>query len=86
MKIAISPEALFNGGDPMWDRCTGWLRCGIGFRLAQTLVALLFGLGILVLVIGLLTDAYKWQMGIIGLVALWGAAFVLRVFLVTPEE
>jgi uncharacterized membrane protein YqjE len=50
------------------------------------LVAALFGLGILVLIIGLLTDAYSWQMGIIGLAVLWGAAFVLRVFLVTPEE
>ncbi len=70
----------------MWDRCTEWLRCGPEWRLASTLVALLLGLGILVLVIGLLTDAYNWQMGIIGLVALWGAAFVLRVFLVTPEK
>jgi len=70
----------------MWDRCTEWLRCGPEWRLSSTLVALLFGLGILVLIIGLLTDAYSWRMGIIGLVALWGAAFVLRVFLVTPEK
>ena len=70
----------------MWDRCTEWLRCGIGFRLAQTLVFLLFGLGILVLFIGLLTDDYSWKMGFIGLVVLWGAAFTLRVFLVSPEE
>jgi len=69
----------------MWDRCTEWLRCGIGLRLAQTLVAALFGLGILVLLIGLLTNDYSWKMGIIGLVVLWGATFVLRVFLVTPE-
>ena len=70
----------------MWDRCTEWLGCGIGYRLAQTLVAALFGLGILVLILSLLTDAFSWQMGIIGLVVLWGAAFVLRVFLVTPEQ
>jgi hypothetical protein len=70
----------------MWDRCTEWLRCGIGFRLAQTLQALLFGLGILVLLLGLLTDDYSWKMGIIGLLVLWGAAFVLRVFVVTPEQ
>jgi hypothetical protein len=69
----------------MWDRCTEWLRCGMGFRLAQTLVALLFGLGIFVLLLGLLTGDYSWQMGTIGLVVLWGAAFVLRVFIVTPE-
>ena len=85
-KIAISPEALFNGGDSMWDRCTGWLRCGIGFRLAQTLVAALVGLGILVLLISLLTDAYSWQAGIVGLVVLWVLAFALRVFVITQEE
>jgi hypothetical protein len=70
----------------MWNRCTEWLRCGPEWRLMTALVAALFGLGILVLIIGLLTDAYSWQMGIIGLAVLWGAAFVLRVFLVTPEQ
>jgi len=55
-------------------------------RPRTTLVAALFGLGILVLIVSLLTDAYSWQMGVIGLVVLWGLAFVLRVFLVTPEE
>jgi len=70
----------------MWDRCTEWLRCGLQGRLMTTLVAALFGLGILVLILSLLTDAYSWQMGVIGLVVLWGLAFVLRVFLVTPEE
>jgi hypothetical protein len=85
-EIAISREALLNGGDHMWDRCTEWLRCGIGFRLAQTLVAALVGLGILVLLISLLTDAYSWQAGIVGLVVLWVLAFALRVFVVTSEE
>ena len=76
----------------MWDRRedesreTEWLRGGIGFRLAQTLMALLFGSGILVFLLGLLTDDYSWKMGIIGLAVLWGAAFVLRVFVVTPER
>jgi uncharacterized membrane protein YqjE len=70
----------------MWDRCTGWLRCGIGFRLAQTSVAALVGLGILVLLISLLTHAYSWQAGIVGLVVLWVLAFALRVFVITSEE
>jgi len=70
----------------MWDRCTEWRRYGLQGRLMTTLVAALFGLGILVLLLSLLTDDYSWQMGVIGLVVLWGFAFVLRVSLVTPEE
>ena len=70
----------------MWERCTEWLRCGMGYRLALTTVVVLFGLGMLVLLISLVTDAYGWPMGIIGLVILWGLAIALRVFIATPEE
>ena len=44
------------------------------------------GLGILVFLVGLLTDAYSWQMGVVGMIALWAIGFALRVFLVTKEE
>jgi uncharacterized membrane protein YqjE len=47
--------------------------------------ALLFGCGVLVLVVGLFTDRYSWQYGVIGMVALWAVAFALRVFMVTIE-
>jgi len=40
----------------------------------------------LVLLISLLTDAYSWQAGIVGLVVLWVLAFTLRVFVITSEE
>jgi len=69
----------------MWDRCTGWLKCGLPARLLTTLVAALAGLGIVVLLVGWLTDAYSWQYGLIGLAVLWVAAFTVRVFLVAPE-
>jgi uncharacterized membrane protein YqjE len=48
--------------------------------------ALLFGCGILVFCVGLFSDQYKWQYGLIGMVALWVIAFALRVFLVTKND
>ncbi len=50
------------------------------------LTALLFGCGILVLVVGVFSDRYSWQHGLIGMVALWVVAFALRVFLHTPPH
>ena len=41
--------------------------------------ALLFGCGVLVLVVGLFSDRYSWQYGVIGMVAFWVVAFALRV-------
>jgi len=55
-------------------------------RLLRTYWALLVGLGILVLVIGLFTDAYSWQYGLIGAVACWAVAFAVRIFLQTPAD
>ena len=55
-------------------------------RLLRTYWALLVGLGVLVLVIGLFTDAYSWQYGLIGAVALWVVAFAVRILLQTPSD
>jgi hypothetical protein len=55
-------------------------------RYANALTALLFGIGILVCVVGLFTDQYSWQIGVIGLVAAWVLAFALRVFLVGRSD
>jgi uncharacterized membrane protein YqjE len=55
-------------------------------RLLNAFTALLFGCGILVLVVGLFSDQYKWQYGLIGMVALWVIAFALRVFLSTRGD
>jgi len=43
--------------------------------------ALLFGCGVLVLVVGLFSDRYSWQYGIIGMVAFWVVALALRSFM-----
>ena len=40
--------------------------------------AFLFGCGILVLAVGLFSDAYIWQYGLIGMVALWVIAFMVQ--------
>ena len=48
--------------------------------------ALLCGCGVLVLVVGIFSDRYSWQYGLIGMVALWVVAFALRVFLHTPPD
>ena len=55
-------------------------------RLLNAFTAFLFGCGILVLCVGLFSDEYKWQYGVIGLVALWVVAFALRVFLATRGD
>ena len=47
--------------------------------------ALLFGCGVLVLVVGLFTDRYSWQYGVIAMVAFWVVALALGVFMVTIE-
>ena len=48
--------------------------------------AFLFGCGILVLCVGLFSDAYDWKLGVIGMIALWVVAFALRVFLVSRSD
>ena len=55
-------------------------------RFLNAFTALLFGCGILVLFVGLFSDQYKWQYGVIGLVALWVIAFALRVFLASRSD
>src|SRR5512136_1923257 len=47
--------------------------------------ALLFGCGVLVLVVGLFSDRYSWQYGVIGMVAFWVVAFALRALMATFE-
>ncbi|MDM7999973.1 MAG: hypothetical protein QUS33_08235 [Dehalococcoidia bacterium] len=55
-------------------------------RLLNAFTALLFGIGVLVCVVGIFTDQYSWQVGVIGLVAAWVIAFALRVFLITRSD
>jgi uncharacterized membrane protein YqjE len=47
--------------------------------------ALLFGCGVLVLVVGLFSDRYSWQDGAIGMVAFWVVALSLLGFLASYE-
>lgn len=55
-------------------------------KLLNALTVLGIGLGLLIFLVGLLTDAYSWQMGLVVMVALWVIGFALRVFLVSKEE
>jgi hypothetical protein len=55
-------------------------------RFMNAFTALLFGIGILVCAVGVFTDQYSWQVGVIGLVAAWVIAFALRVFLVSRSD
>jgi hypothetical protein len=47
--------------------------------------ALLFGCGVLVLAVGLFSDRYSWQYGVIGMVAFWVVALALWAFMATFE-
>jgi hypothetical protein len=55
-------------------------------RFLNAFTAFLFGCGILVLCVGLFSDAYDWKLGVIGMIALWVVAFALRVFLVSRSD
>ncbi len=55
-------------------------------RFMNAFSAFLFGCGILVLCVGLFSDAYDWKLGVIGMIALWVVAFALRVFLVSRSD
>jgi uncharacterized membrane protein YqjE len=67
------PAAWYHG-DEMIRRCL----TAIG--------AFVFGCGILVLVVGLLSDLYSWQHGLIGMLALWVADSVGAVYYLTPPD
>ncbi len=54
-------------------------------RFLNAFTAFLMGSGVLVLVVGLFSDAYPWGLGVVGLVALWVVAFALRVYLITSD-
>ena len=55
-------------------------------RFANAFTAFLFGCGILALAVGLFSNVYSWQYGLIIMVALWVIAFALRVFLSTRGD
>ena len=55
-------------------------------RYLTAIGAFVFGCGILVLVVGLLSDAYSWQHGLIGMLALWVADLVGAVYYLTPPD
>jgi hypothetical protein len=55
-------------------------------RLLNSFTALMFGSGILVLCVGLFSDAYSWGLGVVGLVTLWVLAFALRVYLISRDD
>jgi hypothetical protein len=48
--------------------------------------ALLFGCGILVLVVSLFSELYSWQHGLIGMLALWVADLAGAVYYLTPPD
>ena len=49
-------------------------------RFMNAFTVLLIGSGVLVLCVGLFSNAYSWKLGVIGLVTLWVIAFAMRVF------
>ena len=55
-------------------------------RYLTAIGAFVFGCGILVLVVGLLSDTYSWQQGLIGMLALWVADLVGAVYYLTPPD
>jgi uncharacterized membrane protein YqjE len=55
-------------------------------RYLTAIGAFVFGCGILVLVVGLLSDLYSWQHGLIGMIALWVADSVGAVYYLTPPD
>jgi hypothetical protein len=48
--------------------------------------AFVFGCGILVFVVGLLSDRYSWQLGLIGMIALWVIDFVFAVYYLSGPD
>jgi prepilin signal peptidase PulO-like enzyme (type II secretory pathway) len=55
-------------------------------RAMNAFTVLLFGLGVLVFVAGVFTDAYDWKIGVVGAVALWVLAVTLRVYTFSRDE
>ena len=55
-------------------------------RFLNSFTALMFGSGVLVLCVGLFSDAYNWGLGVVGLVTLWVLAFALRVWLTSRDD
>lgn len=55
-------------------------------RFMNALTALLFGIGILVFAVGLFTEQYSWQIGLIGMVAAWVIALAMRVYLASRSD
>jgi hypothetical protein len=55
-------------------------------RYLTAIGAFVFGCGVLVLVVGLLSDTYSWQLGLIGMVALWVADLVGATYYLTPPN
>jgi len=55
-------------------------------RFWDAVAVLLVGLGILVFIVGVFTDAYNWKLGVVGLVALWVIAVTLRVLTVAMDR
>ena len=50
-------------------------------RFLAALTAFLFGCGIMALLVGLLSDRYTWQTGVLGMAGFWVIALSLAVFL-----
>ncbi len=55
-------------------------------KLMNALTALLFGSGILALVVGPCAGVYSLGKGIIGLIVMWVLALTLRVYLTTRDD
>ena len=55
-------------------------------RYLTAIGAFVFGCGVLALVVGLLSDAYSWQLGLIGMIALWVADLTGAVYYLTRPD
>lgn len=55
-------------------------------RFIAAFTALLFGCGIMALLVGLLSDRYTWETGVLAMAGFWVVAFSLAVFLARGRD
>ena len=86
-ELSAEPEVLY-GEDEMeirykWGKVARKVQRS---RENSALIVFLFGLGVLILSVGLFTDVIGPGAGVVGGVASWVAAFVAREYLTTSEH
>lgn len=55
-------------------------------RFMAALATLIFGCGIMALLVGFLSDIYSWQTGVLAMAGCWVVAFTLAVFIARGRD